>query len=183
MPGPVTRPSGVFWSGWPIAGTTAAIGANLRGLWEPYVAIPNRWDPRAFVSAIAPLLRSVGDNSEMRINLIAALPTRALRKHRKVAITIVKLKFGRRARLRCSLGEPSVDAFLLTTCGEIAELVERETRAAITAINACHFALVTGGIDDLYYLPIRISKLIGWAGFAVHSRLTSGQDMKPLARV
>lgn len=165
-------------AGWPDASTTAAIGANLRRLWEPYVAILNRWDPRAFVSAIDPLLRSVDDNSEMRINLArrvadacAAQASESRDRYREIevraACAVALLPFA---------AEPSVDAYLLATCGEIAELVERTTQDAITAIGAYQFALVTGGLGDLFYLPIRITKLIGWAGFAVHTKLTRGED-------
>lgn len=164
--------------GWPDASTTAAIGANLRGLWEPYVAIPNRWDPRTFVSAIAPLLRSVGDDSEMRINLarriadVCAAQASESRDHYRE----IEIRAACAVALLPFAAEPNVDAYLLTTCGEIAELVEKETQGAITAIDAYHFALVTGGMGDLYYLPLRISKLIGWVGFAVHTRLTSGEN-------
>lgn len=164
--------------GWPDTGTTAAIGTNLRRLWEPYVAIPSRWEPRAFLDAIASLLRSVGDDSKMRINLArrvadacAAQASESRDNYREIevraACAVALLPFA---------ADENVEAYLVVTCEEIAALVEEVTDAAVSAIDAYRFALVTGGMSDLYYLPIRISKLLGWAGFAVHARAANGGD-------
>lgn len=164
--------------GWPDAGTSAAIGTSLRRLWEPYVAIPTRWDPRAFHDAVAPLLGSVGDDSDMRINLArriadacAAQAGESRDRYREIEV-----------RAACAVGllpfaaDSKVEAYLVATCIEIAALVEQVTADAVSAIEAYPFALVTGGMSDLYYLPIRISKLLGWAGFAIHAQLASGGD-------
>jgi hypothetical protein len=162
--------------GWPDAGTTAAIGKSLRRLWEPYVAIPTRWEPRAFLNAIAPLLGSVGDDSAMRTNLArriadacAAQALESRDRYREIevraACAVALLPFA---------ADSNVEAYLVATCGEIASLIEQVTGEAISAVDAYSFALVTGGMSDLYYLPIRISKLLGWAGFAVHARLACG---------
>jgi hypothetical protein len=163
---------------WPDASTTAAIGTSLRGLWEPFVAIPNRWEPRVFLNAIAPLLASVGEDSEMRINLArriadacAAQASESRDRYREIevraACTVALLPFA---------ADEKVEAYLEATCGEIAALAEQVTGAAVSSIDAYSFALVTGGMGDLYYLPIRISKLLGWAGFAVHAKLASGDS-------
>jgi hypothetical protein len=164
--------------GWPDAGTTAAIGTSLRRLWEPYVAIPTRWEPRAFLNAITPLLGSVGDDSEMRMNLVrriadaCAVQASESRDHYReievrAACAVALLPFA---------ADANVEAHLGATCAEIAALVEQVTGDAVSAIDAYSFALVTAGMSDLYYLPIRISKLLGWAGFAVHARLASGEN-------
>lgn len=159
--------------GWPDSGTAAAIRANLRRLWEPYVAIATRWEPRTFIDAIAPLLRDLGGDSEMRVNLV----------HRVADAFAVQAADARdrfreiEVRAACAVAllpfaaDPKIEAHLARACAEIATLVENETEAVIAAIDGYSFALVTGGMSDLYYLPIRISKLIGWAGFAVHAKL------------
>jgi hypothetical protein len=36
-------------------------------------------------------------------------------------------------------------------------------------------------MSDLYHLPIRLSKLLGWAGYAAHVRVMSGHDRAPAA--
>jgi hypothetical protein len=171
--------------GWPDASTTAAIGASLRGLWEPYVAIPNRWEPRAFLNAVAPLLASVGEHSDMRINLArriadacAAQASESRDRYREIevraACAVALLPFA---------ADENVELYLMATCGEIAALVEQVTDAAVSAIDAYSFALVTGGMADLYYLPLRISKLLGWAGFAVHAKLVRGDGGSAVTRL
>jgi hypothetical protein len=167
--------------GWPDASTAAAIGTSLRRLWEPYVAIPTRWEPREFLDVITPLLGCVGEESAMRINLARrvadACAAQALesRDHFReievrAACAVALLPFG---------ADENVEAYLLATCGELAALVEQVTVEAVSAIDAYPFALVTAGMSDLFYLPIRISKLLGWAGFAVHARVASGEDIAP----
>ncbi|MDP9421377.1 MAG: caspase family protein [Pseudomonadota bacterium] len=169
--------------GWPDAGTAAAIGTSLRCLWEPYVAIPTRWEPREFLDAITLLLGCIGEDSAMRINLARrvadACAAQALesRDHFReievrAACAVALLPFG---------ADENVEAYLLATCGELAALVEQVTVEAVSAIDAYPFALVTAGMSDLFYLPIRISKLLGWAGFAVHARVASGDDIAPAA--
>lgn len=70
---------------------------------------------------------------------------------------------------------------LSAQCIEIAELVELATGDVVDAVDAYQYALVTGGLGDLYHLPIRLSKLIGWAGFAVHIHHAMGRDTGPAA--
>lgn len=64
--------------------------------------------------------------------------------------------------------------YLAKACEEIAQGVIRAVEDAIEAIDRYSFALVTGGMGDLFNLPIRIAKLIGWAGFAMHVQLDGG---------
>jgi hypothetical protein len=171
--------------GWPDASTTAAIGTSLRGLWEPYVAIPNRWEPRPFLNAIAPLLASVGEDSETRINLAhriadacAAQASESRDRYREIEV-----------RAACAVAllpftqDEKVEAYLVSTCERIGALVEQVTDAAVSSIDAYPYALVTGGMGDLYYLPIRISKLLGWAGFAMHARLVSSDTGSAVTRL
>ncbi|MDO9486897.1 MAG: caspase family protein [Sphingomonadaceae bacterium] len=165
--------------GWPDAGTTAAIRTHLRRLWEPYVTIPTRWEPREFLDAITPLLGDLGYEAEIRIGLArriadacAAQAWEARDRFREIevraACAVALLPFA---------GDVKVNAHLVTACAEIAALVEQAVQEAITAVDAYPFSLVNGGLGDLYYLPIRITKLLGWAGFAVHAKRAAGQDI------
>ena len=40
-------------------------------------------------------------------------------------------------------------------------------RKLLEELNKDKYAIIGNGLSDLYYLPIRISKLIGWAATAV----------------
>lgn len=165
-------------SGWPDSNTAAAIRAELPRLWEPYVAIPTRWDPREFLNRLSPLLKALKDEPIVLLNLVQRVseacaahaqksPDRFREIEVRAACAIALLPFS---------GDTRVAEFLDVQCVEIADLVEIAIGDVNDAVDAYQYALVTGGLGDLFYLPIHLSKLIGWAGFAVHARLVTGMD-------
>jgi hypothetical protein len=170
-------------AGWPDADTAAAIRAGLPRLWEPYVSIPTRWDPRQFLDRLAPMMDALKDEPAVLLNLI-----------QRVSETFAARAWTSQDRFReievraaCAIAllpfcdEHAVIRNLSAQCIEIAELVELAIGDVVDAVDAYRYALVTGGLGDLYHLPIRLSKLIGWAGFAVHTSRVLGRDTDPAA--
>lgn len=165
-------------SGWPDASTSAAIRSGLPKLWSAYVAIATKWDARGFTDRLTGLLRELEGDPGVQVNLVerigdaCAVQAKGARDHFReievrAACAIALLPFS---------ADPAIAAHLAKTCSKIATLVEEAIGAAVAAIEAYEFALVTGGLDDLYYLPIRLSQLLGWAGFAVHTRLWTAEE-------
>ncbi|MBT2246260.1 hypothetical protein JQK15_22400 [Sphingobium sp. BHU LFT2] len=163
-------------AGWPDGNTAAAIRRNLRHLWEPYVAISKRWDARSFVDALTPLLRGAGDSPGMRTDLArrvteaCAAQARESRDHFRE----VEVRAACAVALLPFADDSDVQIYLAKACEEIAQAVRMAVEDATAAIDTYSFALVTGGMGDLFNLPIRIAKLIGWAGFATHVQLDGG---------
>jgi Caspase domain len=167
--------------GWPDATTSEVVRNGLPHLWESYVGISSRWEPRAFLDKLSPLLCELKDDPEVLIHFARrvtdAYAMRAFesrdRFHEvqvRAACAVALLPFSNAGK---------VADFLASSCLEIAALVEHAVSQAIAAIDEYQFALVTGGMGDLYYLPLRISQLLGWAGFAVHARLAIGGEVEP----
>lgn len=167
--------------GWPDAATAEAIRDSLPRLWEPYVAIASRWDPREFLDRLSPILSDLEANPDVLTNFDRRIaeacavqsvgsPDRFREIEVRATCTAALLPFS---------GIDQVAAYISMASAEIGVLVEAAIADALAAISNYQFALVTGGMADLYYLPIRISKLLGWAGFAVHARLIAGQDPTP----
>nr|WP_305096730.1 caspase family protein [Croceibacterium sp. D39] len=165
-------------AGWPDVGTAPAIRASLRQLWEPYITIPNRWNARVFVDRVASLLGEVRTDPAALINMAHRISEacsaqaddsrdRFRRVEVKAACSVAMLPFAADARIA---------AHLESECTEISVLVEDAIDHVVEAIKKYEYALVTGGMGDLYYLPIRLTKLLGWAGFTVHSRLALERD-------
>ncbi len=158
--------------------TSEAIRAGLPHLWELYVGISSRWEPRAFLDRLAPLLDELKDDPDVLIHFARsvtdAYAMRALesRDH----FHEVQVRATCAVALLPFAGEAKVARLLAGACLEIAALVDCAVVQAIAAIDQYQFALVTGGMGDLYYLPLRISKLLGWAGFAVHTHLAIGNN-------
>lgn len=170
-------------AGWPDANTATAVRAGLPRLWEPYVAIPTRWNPREFLDHLEPLVHAVKDQPAVLLNLVRRLSETFTARAResqdrfreievKAACVIALLPFS---------DDPIVAEMLGSHCVEIADIVEQSIGDVIDAIDGYNYSLVTGGLSDLYYLPIRISKLMGWAGFAVHARHYMGLETEPSA--
>lgn len=164
--------------GWPTLVTTAAIREGLPRLWEPYVGVPTRWNPRDFLDQLVPMMATLKDEPSVLLNLVQRVSrTFAVRAQEsrdrfceievRAACAIALLPFSDDPKAHEILGAQSI---------EIAELAELKIGEVIDAVDAYPYALVTGGLGDLYHLPIRLSKLMGWAGFVVHARRILGLD-------
>lgn len=164
--------------GWPDAASTKAIREGLPRLWEPYVEVPTGWDPRTLLNQLGPLLGGLGAEGSVAVGLITRVEEAFANRARESRDRFRELEV--RAACAVSLlprsNDPVVEARLATACGVLAELTEIAIADVVAAIDRYQFALVTGGLDELYRLPIRLSKLLGWAGFAVHARRIAGQD-------
>jgi len=169
--------------GWPDAGSVAVIRAGLPKLWKPFVDLPHDWEPRALLDGLAPLLAGLGGDAFVAVGLVSrieeAFANRARESNDRFREIEVRAAFA--ASLLQRSDDPMVEAHLLATCSRLAGLVETAIADVISALDSYEYALLNGGLEELYQLPIRLSKLLGWAGFAVHARLITGQDMSPAA--
>lgn len=169
--------------GWPDAETTSAIRTGLPRLWEPYVTIASKWNARAFVDRLESLLGELASEPMILVDfarrITVACAAQALEaddRFREVevraACAVAMLPFSQ---------EPAVATYLDQCAGDLGMLVEQAIASVVAGIDGYRFALVTGGMGDLHYLPIRLSKLIGWAGYAAHVRIATSQDNGPAA--
>lgn len=163
-------------TGWPNVVTTAAISEGLPRLWEPYAAVPTRWKPREFLDQLAPMMDMLKDEPSVLLNLVQRVSRTFAARARESQDRFCEIE----VRAACAVAllpfsdEPKVIEMLGVQSLEIAELVDLAISDVIDAVSAYRYALVTGGLGDLYHLPIRLSKLMGWAGFAVHARRVLG---------
>jgi hypothetical protein len=165
-------------AGWPDSRSAAAIRSSLPRLWEPYVALARRWEPREFLNRLSPLLETLHDDPAVLLNLIqriseacAAQARESRDRFREVEVQAACL-----VALLPYSGQAEVADYLSLRCAELGMRTEAALQDTIGAIDGYEYALVTGGLSDLYYLPIRLSKLLGWSGFAVHARLSAGGE-------
>ncbi|HEU0099025.1 MAG TPA: caspase family protein [Allosphingosinicella sp.] len=165
-------------AGWPDAGSAAAIRAALPKLWEPYVSIPSRWDARALLDRLDPLLAGLGGDARVAMGLAGRVEEAFAVRAREARDRFREIE----VRAACAVAllprsdDAVVEARLLTACSRLADMAEAAIGDVVAAIDGYQYALVTGGLGDLYWLPIRLSKLFGWAGFAAHARRLAGQD-------
>lgn len=165
--------------GWPDAGSVAVIRARLPKLWKPFIDLPHDWEPRALLDGLAPLLAGLGGDASVAVGLVSrieeAFASRARESNDRFREIEVRAAFA--ASLLPRSDDPMVEAHLLATCGRLAGLVETAIADVVSALDGYQYALLNGGLEELYQLPIRLSKLLGWAGFVVHACLITGQNM------
>lgn len=164
--------------GWPDAGSTAVIRDGLPRLWEPYVNVPSGWNPRALLDQLDPLLADLGADRAVAIGLVGRVEEAFAVRARESRDRFRELE----VRTACALSllpysdDPAVEARLTMVGATLADMAEAVIEDIVAAIDKYEYALVTGGLGDLYHLPIRLLKLLGWAGFAVHARRILNQD-------
>lgn len=163
---------------WADAASAAVIRDGLPRLWEPYIDVPNNWRPRALLDQLHPLVSGVGADAAVAIGLVSRVEEAFANRAREARDRFREVEV--RATCAVSLLPRSnhavVEARLATVCGALAEMVEAAIADVVAAIDRYEFALVTGSLGDLFHLPVRLLKLLGWAGFAVHVRRMLGQD-------
>lgn len=172
-------------AGWPDPASAATIRASLPRLWEPYVTLASKWNARNFLNRLAPILEALGPDPAILLDFID-----------RVSGTFAIQARGSRDRFReieveatCAVAllpfsdVPTVANRLTARCTRIANLTEAAIRDVIASVDNYRFSLVTGGLGDLYALPIRVLKLLGWAGFALHTRDRTGVDVEGMAKV
>lgn len=158
--------------GWPDAPSAASLRAGLRRLWEPYVDVPTNWNPRELLERLKPLLAGLGEDAGAAVSLVGRVEEAFATRARESRDRFRELE----VRAACAVAllprshDPAVETKLTTACGALADMAEAAVGDVVAAIDSYQFALVHGGLSDLYMLPIRLSKLLGWAGFAVHAR-------------
>jgi hypothetical protein len=159
-------------SAWPPL-SDAPVEEHLATLWDVYLSVDRNWNAETFREKLEPVLEGLAASS---LNLITFM-------ERFSSALVVR-------------GKTSVDPFrasellgacfalLLPYCGdggvvdkyihrltlEIIDQTLNATNSTVTALRANRFALLggRGGLSDLFYLPYRISKILGWSGTAVY---------------
>jgi hypothetical protein len=169
--------------GWQDFQVVASLRSAMRSLWEPYVSIGSKWDARLFCTALEAVLNSFDERGEVaRVDLIrrigvacAAQASESNDQFREIEVRAACIV----AMLPYS-GSIEVDEYLSEACEEVAILAKSALERAVEAVGRYQYALVTGGLADLYYLPVRLTKLLGWAGYVVHCQkdLNNLMDLK-----
>jgi hypothetical protein len=165
-----TRPLREVIQAWPSV-SDISIRSHYEELWQAYASVSGAWDARAFLrvieTVIAPLTEQPEALAAFFDRLGTAMPERAqgaadvFRPAQVGAALAVSLlpyigqkTVARQARrLQIEIGDA-----LIAAGNELADHLERERFALLGSSG--------GGLSDLFYLPLRIANILGWAGAA-----------------
>ena len=157
----------------------AAVESRLPRLWDAYATIQGDWNPRLWVDRIAPVLSSLSAQPEAMISFLDRLSSAGEAAALRVPDRFRPIEVA----AACSIAllpyadDSAVDVYLMTNAARIAGLIENVIADVTSAMGTDEFALLRAGnsIAEFFALPIRISKLYGWAAAAVHLRRAAGE--------
>lgn len=170
---------------WSDPETEPTLRTSMERLWEPYVTVSTRWNPRTFVDQLAPILAEIAGKPAMLASLSqrvadafgvrAAESTDRFREIEVRAACVVALLPHSEST--------DVRAFLDQTSRELANSVMAALQEIETALQEDRFTLLNGGLSELYFLPLRLTRILGWAGFVAHQRLQSEANLEEISEL
>lgn len=155
---------------WGDSATDAAVEAGMPKLWRAWDALDDaNWTPRSLIDAVSPVLASLPSGAaraSLLDRLAAATDLRAA-----AATDRLRAVDARAACLAAALPHARDTAVALTvsTLGrELADAATEVVGEAADALAANRYALLStqGGISDFFVLPLRLTRLAGWAAAA-----------------
>lgn len=163
---------------WPESKSAGQIKALIQNLWEPYVTVPKKWNARTFVNQLTPAFETLKDSPEA----LSIFARRTADDFGAQAAT-AKDRFREiEVRAACAVAllpyadRKEVAAEITTMSTDIIKLAEDVLMGIVAAIDNYQFALTNDGLVDLYRLPVRLTRLMGWAGYVFHARAAIGED-------
>jgi hypothetical protein len=142
----------------------------------------SKWSPRSFIDAIDPLLKANVGAPRNQLADIERLTSSLLDRAKGSSDAFRSPEV--RATAVASLLEycgcsKELDEYVTAVCLAASDDVETAIKLACSTIENDQFALLAsrgGGLADLFYLPLRITKLLGWAGAAFHIKRLLGRE-------
>ncbi|BBI21284.1 hypothetical protein EKJ_21310 [Qipengyuania flava] len=163
---------------WPDPESRKSIQSFLPKLWGPYSSTGEDFDSRRFVELLFSLSDELSSEPQMLENLNRRISESfaVQAQQSKDVFKPIEVRAAAIIALLPSAKNADIADHIAERCNQLADEIEHAVEYVADAITNYEYALVTGGLGDLYHLPIRISKLLGWAGFAAHSRILTGTD-------
>jgi hypothetical protein len=162
---------------WPEPESAEQIRALIPNLWEPYVTLPKKWNARAFVERLAPAFNSLKNSPQ-------ALSTFARRTADDFGAQAATAKDRFReieVRAACAVAllpyveSREVAEEIEAMSMSVARLVESVLTDVVASLDEFEFALTNDGLVELYRLPIKLTRLFGWAGYVFHTHVAAGE--------
>lgn len=163
---------------WPDPESAKQIRALIANLWEPYVTLPKKWNARDFVDQLAPAFDSLKETPSALITFarrtaddFGAQAATAKDRFREIevraACAIALLPYSQNdevAQEICAMGIG------------IAHLAQSVLNGIVSSLYEYEFALTNDGLAELYYLPMKLTRLLGWAGYVFQAHAASWDD-------
>jgi hypothetical protein len=164
-----TAPLRKVLQAWPSA-SDMSIREHYDRLWKAYGSASGEWDARSFADTIAPILESLKAVPTALVGFMdrlgAALLERATLSND--AFRAAQVGAGLAGCLLRYTDEDLIARHAIYLQSTVGEAINAASSILADSLNHNRYALLgdRGGLSDLFYLPVRIAKVLGWAGLA-----------------
>jgi hypothetical protein len=145
-----------------------AIRRDAEAIWGEYLSIDRDFDPRRLLQRIVPIVLAIASDPAD-----AAVFARGLAKAFSIrAAESSDIFRGAEVMAACSVAllerahEGPIEATIVDIASQALELTSGAIAETATLLNEDKYALLSdkSGFGDLFYLPLRLSRILGWIG-------------------
>lgn len=160
--------------------TDDLVAANKDALWSTYLSVSGDWSQKQFQDLVWSIAQAPNLPSGQIASVIERLAAAFLQRtaqcedpYRSVLVAAILS-----ASLLPHIGDPVAHAVAERLLGEAAKALLGANARLISSLSADRFALLStkhGGLTDLYFLPLRVSQVLGWAAAGPYVARTEEQ--------
>jgi Caspase domain len=168
---------------WPSA-SDASIAEHYDRLWKAYDSASGEWNARSFADTVAPILEPLRTAPAPLVGFVDRLGA-ALLERATLSNDAYRPPQVGAALAGCLLrytNDDLVARHAIVLQRTVGEAINAASSVLTESLSQGRYALlgIRGGLSDLFYLPERIAKVLGWAGLA-GLLLPSGSQERALA--
>jgi Caspase domain len=164
------------------------IAANKDALWGAYLSISGDWSQKQFQELVWSIVEAPNLASEQIASVIERLATAFLQRaalcddpYRCVLVSAILA-----TSLLPHIEDSSAHAIAERLSGEVAKALLHANASIISSLSDDRFALLSSknsGLADLYFLPLRISQVLGWAAAGPYVTQTKEQREQAIHQI
>jgi hypothetical protein len=154
---------------WPSASDTS-IREHYHRLWKAYGSASGQWDARSFSNTVAPILKPLRAVPTAFVGFVdrlgAALMERGALSND--AYRPAQVGAALAGCLLCYTDDDLIARHAIDLQRTIGEAINVASSVLVDSLNENRYSLLgaKGGLSDLFYLPLRVAKVLGWVGLA-----------------
>lgn len=161
------RPLREVIQAWP-SYNDASVREHYDELWRAYASVSGIWNPRTFADVVNMVLSPLASNPEVFSGFVERFGAAVLERA-ELSDDVFRRALAAAALTVCLLPHLQHDAVaraarrLADITGEALIAASSKLAADLTADRYALLAKHGGGLSDLFYLPLRVAKVLGWA--------------------
>jgi hypothetical protein len=171
-----------FVQTWPTQ-TDEIVRAHQDAIWTTYLSVSGDWSQKRFQRLVWSIVQAPNLPSSQIATVIERLAAAFLQRaaqcedpYRSVLVAAILA-----ASLLPHVEDPAAHAVAERLSGEVGKALLNANTRLISNLSADRFALLSsrnGGLADLYFLPLRVSQVLGWAAAGPYVARTEEQRVQ-----